>query len=188
MDGNNRKFHLHLDGVCPNLVRSSPCRYKGKQKTTIDNLTDRLMLIESQTIATNKLMLSRLGFHHSEILLRVCPMAAMQSLVCAWYFGEFSHVKHALIEGKKHSVTNPRRYLVPFNTTLALMQNKSSFSTSKTAGPLAIAICANVKQAALVVSAFAVFSGELDWRGVVGVCTVLTAGICCSLGKAQKST
>lgn len=122
-------------------------------------------------------------------------MAAMQSLAWAWHFDEFSIVQNAIMTNKKDTggVRANRAWscrtanLVLLNAMLAFTQNLSSFSTNKTVGALLIAICANIKQAAMVIVAFAAFGMELDWCGLAGVCTVLIAGICCSAGTALKA-
>lgn len=140
-------------------------------------IEEELTLTRLQTIATNRLMTDeKLKLHPLELLLRVCPLAAIQTLCCAYFAGEF-----AVLRGLMHEdgLSECLR-LVLMNACLAFLQNLSSFHTNKLAGALTMAICANVKQFCTVVLAMRIFETRLSTGGAFGILIVLSATSCYS--------
>ena len=78
-----------------------------------------------------------------EILLRMSPYAAMQSLLCAFAAGEFSGLFDLQSKGGLAPLT-----LIALlgNGMLAFALNVASFQTNKVAGALTISVCGNLKQ------------------------------------------
>lgn len=108
-----------------------------------------------------------------EILLRMCPLAAVQSVMYAYFTGEISTVYgHAQEVGG--AIPRATLFALAINATLAFAQNISSFQTNKIAGALTMTVCANLKQVLAVLLAIIIFDVRVGlWNGVGMVVTMV---------------
>jgi hypothetical protein len=95
-----------------------------------------------------------LKLHALEILLRMSPLAAMQSLLYAYLTGEVTLFRSYVQSG---SFTRPVAAALLGNGLLAFLLNISSFQTNKLAGALTITVCGNVKQCLTILLGIALF-------------------------------
>jgi hypothetical protein len=93
-------------------------------------------------------MTGRLRLPVYEVLLRMGPLAAVQSLILSAATGEFSKFLAYVDAG---SLTRERLGAVAGNGIFAFALNIASFQTNKLAGALTITICANTKQCLTIV-------------------------------------
>jgi hypothetical protein len=107
-----------------------------------------VLLTAVKTVATNKLLTGRLQMGPLEVLLRMCPLAAVQSLLYSALIGELSD-----FIGFVHTGALDRRTLlaVTGNGVLAFALNVTSFQANKVAGALSRTVCANLKQCLTIV-------------------------------------
>ena len=83
-----------------------------------------------------------------ELLLRMGPLAAVQSMLYSVLIGEFSEFLDFVDAGH---LTRDRIIAVSGNGILAFVLNVVSFETNKLAGALTLTICANLKQCLTIV-------------------------------------
>lgn len=95
-------------------------------------------------------MTGSLALPSIELLMRMSPLAALQSLIYATLSGELSAFAGAMSERPAGSATTTAIFLLG-NGLLAFLLNVSSFQTNKVAGALAISVCGNLKQVLTVV-------------------------------------
>ncbi len=126
-----------------------------------------VVLASAKTVASNRLMTGSLALSPLEILLRMSPLAAVQSLLIAIVTGEGDAFLAWVHEGN----LTPRYALaLASNGYLAFLLNITSFYTNKLAGALTITVCANLKQCLTIllgVMAFNVHVGVLNGCGMV---------------------
>lgn len=93
-----------------------------------------------------------------EVLLRMSPYAAIQSLTCAFVAGEFGGLSKMRSEGNIATWT-----LIGLlgNGVLAFALNVASFQTNKVAGALTISVCGNLKQCLTVLLGIIAFGVEV---------------------------
>lgn len=128
-----------------------------------------VVLSSLKTVVTNRLMTGSLALPAMEILLRMAPLAAIQSVLYAFATGELTSFIAYTNQGK----------LVPSlcvallgNGILACLLNFSSFQTNKIAGALTLTVAANLKQTLTIVLGIALFNvkvGPLNWIGIMTV-------------------
>lgn len=109
-----------------------------------------VLLAAIKSISSNRMMTGTLHLSALEILYRMSPLAAMQSLVCAGVIGEVGDARREFFaSGRFFSVTgkgNGFVMMLVLNALMAFLLNGISFYTNKIAGALTISVCANLKQ------------------------------------------
>lgn len=125
------------------------------------------ILAATKTIVTNRLMTGSLALPALEILLRMSPLAALQSLLIAYYTGELSAFSAWIEAGH---FTNFMALALVGNGMIAFLLNVSSFQTNKLAGALTITVCGNLKQCLTIICGIVLFNvkvGPLNALGMV---------------------
>ena len=126
-----------------------------------------------KSIATNRIMTGSLKLSPCEVLFRMSPLAAMQSLCYSWATGESSRVVAFIYEG---NLTTYSFWAVVGNGLVAFALNLSSFSTNKMAGALTLTVSANLKQCMTILLGIALFHVEVSTLNGLGMLiTVLGA-------------
>lgn len=108
-----------------------------------------VLLAAIKSISSNRMMTGTLHLSALEILYRMSPLAAMQSLVCAGMIGEVGDARREFASGRLLFITekgNGFVMMLVLNALMAFMLNGISFYTNKIAGALTISVCANLKQ------------------------------------------
>lgn len=95
-------------------------------------------------------MTGSLALPSIELLLRMSPLAALQSLIYATLSGELGAFASTMYDREPGSTMTTVVFLLG-NGLLAFLLNVSSFQTNKVAGALAISVCGNLKQVLTVV-------------------------------------
>ncbi|RDW87234.1 hypothetical protein BP5796_02928 [Coleophoma crateriformis] len=125
------------------------------------------VLAAVKTVTSNRLMTGNLALPALEILLRMTPLAALQSLLYAHLTGEIPKFYELVVAGQ---FSRTQAFVIFCNAFIAFLLNVSSFHTNKVAGALTISVCANVKQVATVLLGILVFDvrvGMLNGAGMV---------------------
>lgn len=129
-----------------------------------------VVLAAVKTVVTNRLMTGRLKLPAYEVILRMGPLAAGQSLVYSVLSGEFSefmmYVRQAKLDGNRFMA-------VAGNGILAFAVNIASFQTNKLAGALAMTVCANLKQCLTIVLGAAFWHIRLNAVNGAGIVLAL---------------
>jgi hypothetical protein len=129
-----------------------------------------VFLAALKTVATNKLLTGSLKLPALELLLRMSPLAAVQSLLWAFATGEVSAFLDFTAEGKM----NAGLILALLgNGFLAFMLNVTSFQTNKLAGALTLSVCGNVKQILTVILGIVLFKINVRPMNAVGMAIAL---------------
>ena len=133
------------------------------------------LIRHGKTVMTNRLMTGTLKLPLLEILLRMCPLAALQSLAYGTMTGEVRQLIRDY--NSPRSIPPKDMAAILLNGLLAFAQNLSSFQTNKVVGALTIAVCANVKQCMTILLAIAVFDVKVEMWNSLGMITAL-GGVC----------
>ncbi|KAI9667517.1 MAG: UAA transporter [Bathelium mastoideum] len=126
-----------------------------------------VILASIKTVATNRLMTGELALPALEVLLRMSPLAAVQSLMYACASGEASRLLDAVSQG---NISRWIWLVLAGNGFLAFLLNVSSFQTNKLAGALTISVCSNLKQCLTILLGIMLFDvkvGALNGLGMV---------------------
>lgn len=123
-----------------------------------------VVLAAVKTVVTNRLMTGALALPPLEFLLRMSPLAAIQSLLYAYFTGEGTRFMTYVEEG---SLTRSRMIALFINALIAFLLNISSFQTNKIAGALTMTVCGNVKQVLTVLLGIVLFGVKVGtWNGL----------------------
>jgi len=117
-----------------------------------------VVLAAIKTVATNRIMTGPLALPAMEVLLRMSPFAAMQSLACAIAAGELGNLNTMRAEG---NISLATVIALLGNGILAFALNVASFQTNKVAGALTMSICGNLKQCLTVGLGIVAFGVEV---------------------------
>ena len=134
-----------------------------------------VILSSLKTVLSNQLLTGRLALSALEILLRMSPLAALQSLLYAVITGEVSTFLEWLVQGQFEF---PEALFLAGNGQLAFLLNISSFYTNKIAGALTVTVCANLKQCLTVLLGILLFDVKVGlWNGAGMLMTLFGAAI-----------
>jgi len=125
-----------------------------------------VVLAAIKTVASNRLMTGSLKLPPLEILLRMSPLAALQSLVLAKATGELhAFTLYASAGNLKSAVV----LALLGNGILAFVLNISSFQTNKLAGALTLTVAGNLKQCLTILLGIALFDVRVGWVNGFGM-------------------
>ncbi|KAI5247788.1 TPT-domain-containing protein [Aureobasidium subglaciale] len=129
-----------------------------------------VFLAALKTVATNKLLTGSLKLPALELLFRMCPLAAIQSLLWATATGEVSRFLTFAAQG---NLTTGLIFALLGNGFLAFLLNVTSFQTNKLAGALTLSVCGNVKQVLTVVLGIVVWDLVVRPMNALGMVVAL---------------
>jgi hypothetical protein len=129
------------------------------------------ILAAVKTIATNRLMTGSLALPPLELLLRMSPLAAIQSVAISFLSGESSQF-FEWAEGRNLSF--PLAVALVGNGIIAFMLNVSSFQTNKIAGALTMTVTGNVKQCLTVLLGIVLFNVQINMVNGAGMMIALS--------------
>ncbi|KAL9066063.1 MAG: hypothetical protein Q9157_007264 [Trypethelium eluteriae] len=134
-----------------------------------------VILASIKTVVTNRLMTGELALPPLEILLRMSPLAALQSLMYATASGEVSRIMVSINAGEISSLA---WLALAGNGFLAFLLNVSSFQTNKLAGALTISVCSNLKQCLTILLGIVLFDVKVGlWNGLGMLVTLAGAAV-----------
>ena len=129
-----------------------------------------VVLASVKTIASNRLMTGTLALPALEILLRMSPLAAVQSLVYSISTGE---AEDFLVYVYAGHLTTSDIVALAGNGILAFFLSVASLHTNKLAGALTMTVCANLKQCLTVLLGIAVFHTRVSLLNGCGMLITL---------------
>ena len=128
------------------------------------------ILASVKTIASNRLMTGTLALPALEILLRMSPLAAIQSLLYSISTGE---AEKFLVYVNTGHLTASDIVALAGNGILAFLLSVASLHTNKLAGALTMTVCANLKQCMTVLLGIAVFHNRVGFLNACGMLITL---------------
>lgn len=132
-----------------------------------------VVLAAGKTIVSNRIMTGNLALSALEILLRMSPLAAMQSLLYSLMTGESARFYGFVAEGH---LSVGMVLALAGNGFIAFLLNVSSFQTNKLAGALTITVAGNLKQCLTILLGIALFDVKVGFLNGLGMLmTVLGA-------------
>jgi len=149
----HRKTYLSL---IPTIIGVALATYGDYYYTRLGFLLTLLgvVLAAVKTVTSNRLMTGSLKLPPLEILLRMSPLAAMQSLMLARATGELHAFSSYVSAGK---LTMTVLFALLGNGVLAFVLNISSFQTNKLAGALTLTVAGNLKQCLTILLGIVLF-------------------------------
>jgi drug/metabolite transporter (DMT)-like permease len=149
-----------------------------------------VILAAFKTIVTNRMMTGSLALSFWEILLRMSPLAFVQSLIYAYFTGELARftlflqndlfAPHPAVSATSAAArTTPLGFVFILlgNGFLAFALNVSSFSTNKVAGALTMTVCANIKQCLTIILGILLFNVRLNMMNLWGILITVLGGV-----------
>ena len=134
-----------------------------------------VILSALKTVMSNRVMTGCLVLPTLEVLLRLSPLAAFQSLLYAVVTGEAQAFRIYVADG---NLTLGRSVVLAGNGLLAFVLNVASFHTNKMAGALTMTVCANVKQCMTILLGIVLFGVQIGTLNGYGILVTLAgAGI-----------
>lgn len=144
-------------------------------------------LVFLKTVTTNRLMTGSLALPSMELLFRMAPLAAVQSLIFGIVAGELPILSQAMSERTADGSILRTLCTVAFilgNGLLALVLNIASFQTNKIAGALTITVAGNLKQAITLALGIIVF-GDFAINLLNGMGIFLVLAGCAFFSKVE---
>lgn len=142
-----------------------------------------VILTSVKAIATNRLLTGSRSLDALEVLARMSPLAAAQSVFVGLLLGEVSSVMEAARQG---ALTSGFCSAVLANSTLALLLNISSFNVNKLAGALAQSVSGNVKQCLTVLLAIPLFGVQVGLVDGLGMAVTLAGAAAFSFAELRQ--
>ena len=135
------------------------------------------VLASTKTVITNRMQTAGMHISAMDLLHRLSPLAAIQSTIVAYYFGELdSFQKFAMEPGNMNQKTI---IILLINATMALGLNIASFTANKKAGALTMTVAANVKQILTVLLAIMFWHLKVGWVNACGKFKEYPLGLLC---------
>ncbi|KAG8531342.1 uncharacterized protein KY384_002971 [Bacidia gigantensis] len=144
-----------------------------------------VILAALKTVATNRLMTGNLKLPALELLFRMSPLAAIQSLVFALFAGELAGFFNWVAQG---SLSVSYGSALAGNGLLAFFLNIASLHTNKLAGALTMSICANLKQCLTVLLGIVLFDTKIGVVSAWGMVVTLAGAAVYSKVELQLKT
>lgn len=143
------------------------------------------ILAAVKTVATNRLMTGLLALPPLELLLRMSPLAAIQSVGISLLSGEISQFAEWSNAG---NLTTFIAIALVGNGFLAFLLNVSSFQTNKIAGALTMTVCGNVKQCLTVLLGIVLFNVQINLVNGAGMVVALSGAAWYSSLEMRRKT
>ena len=125
------------------------------------------ILAAVKTVVTNRMQTAGLHLTALEILYRLSPLAAIQSLLVSYFHGEVNAFQEFANQPGNLSIKAILILLI--NAAMAFGLNMSSFTANKKAGALTMTVAANVKQILTVLLSVAFWHLEIGFMNAVGM-------------------
>lgn len=127
-----------------------------------------VVLAATKSVAMNRLITGTLKLSPLELLYRMSPLAAVQSLLVAFANGELQMAQNA--RESDSGLTSSFFAIIGVNAIMAFSLNWVSFETNKVAGALTISVCANLKQILTILLGMVMFRVRVVPLQGIGMC------------------
>lgn len=147
----------------------------GRSTTTLGFILTVLgaILAAIKTVVTNRVQVGRLKLHPLDLLLRMSPLAFMQTVIYAYLKGELDDIREYTRAGM---FTSGVAWGLILNGSIAFFLNVVSFTANKKTSALTMTVAANVKQVLSIVMAVMIFSYNITITRGIGILLTLFGG------------
>jgi Triose-phosphate Transporter family len=133
------------------------------------------LLAAAKTILTNRIQVNNASpLHPLDLLLRMSPLAFLQSIFFAILIGEPTKLTALLSTMPSHAQSTLALKLA-INGALAFGLNYGSYAANKKTSPLTMTVAANVKQCLSIILGVWAFNLHVGWMNAAGI-TALVGG------------
>ncbi|CAG8547780.1 7210_t:CDS:2, partial [Paraglomus brasilianum] len=123
------------------------------------------LLAALKTVVTNRVLVGRLKLHPFDLLLRMSPLAFVQTVIYAYVTGELNRVRTF----SKNSMTTSLVIALMTNGVIAFFLNYVSFTANKKTSPLTMTVAGNVKQVLSIILAVVIFNLTITPTNGLGI-------------------
>ncbi|KAF9366636.1 UAA transporter [Mortierella sp. NVP85] len=134
------------------------------------------VLAAVKTVVTNRIQVGKLKLHPLDLLLRMSPLAFVQTVIFSWMKGELDEV----VSWCKTEISYKLVLALTVNGIIAFLLNYVSFTANKKTSALTMTVAANVKQVLSIVIAVVVFNTKIGFLNGLGIVMTLLGGACYS--------
>jgi drug/metabolite transporter (DMT)-like permease len=130
------------------------------------------ILAALKTIVTNLVQVGKLRLHPLDLLLRMSPLACIQTVIYAWLTGEAD----AVIAFTKRDMDGYLLLALCANGLIAFLLNIVSFTANKKTSALTMTVAGNIKQVLSIVLAVFIFNLTITGMNALGIALTLIGG------------
>lgn len=130
------------------------------------------VLAAIKTVVTNRVQVGRTKLHPLDLLLRMSPLAFVQTMIYSYVTGEMAQVR----EFYHTSFSWGLCFALLMNGIIAFFLNVVSFTANKKTSALTMTVAGNVKQVLSIVLAVIIFKLHITWMNALGILLTLAGG------------
>lgn len=130
------------------------------------------VLAAIKTVVTNRVQVGRLKLHPLDLLLRMSPLAFIQTMIYSYVTGEMTEV----VEFCQTKLTFSVILALLINGIIAFFLNVVSFTANKKTSALTMTVAGNVKQVLSIVLAVMIFNLNITFMNLTGIMLTLAGG------------
>ncbi|GAN09056.1 conserved hypothetical protein [Mucor ambiguus] len=130
------------------------------------------VLAAIKTVVTNRVQVGRLKLHPLDLLLRMSPLAFVQTMVYSYVTGEMAEVT----EFCRTRLTMSLCFALLINGVMAFFLNVVSFTANKKTSALTMTVAGNVKQVLSIILAVIIFNLNITFTNLIGIMLTLAGG------------
>jgi drug/metabolite transporter (DMT)-like permease len=130
------------------------------------------VLAAIKTVVTNRVQVGRLKLHPLDLLLRMSPLAFIQTMIYSYVTGEMTEV----VEFCQTKLTFSVIIALLINGIIAFFLNVVSFTANKKTSALTMTVAGNVKQVLSIVLAVIIFNLNITFMNLAGIMLTLVGG------------
>ncbi|EPB91397.1 hypothetical protein HMPREF1544_01718 [Mucor circinelloides 1006PhL] len=130
------------------------------------------VLAAIKTVVTNRVQVGRLKLHPLDLLLRMSPLAFVQTMIYSYVTGEMAEVT----EFCRTRLTMSLCFALLINGVMAFFLNVVSFTANKKTSALTMTVAGNVKQVLSIILAVIIFNLNITFTNLIGIMLTLAGG------------
>ncbi|CAG8458615.1 118_t:CDS:10 [Ambispora gerdemannii] len=130
------------------------------------------ILAALKTVVTNRVQVGRLKLHPLDLLLRMSPLAFVQTVIYAYVTGELNRVRSF----SRTEMTSSLVVALVTNGIIAFFLNYVSFTANKKTSALTMTVAGNVKQVLSIILAVVIFNLTITPTNGLGIFLTLCGG------------
>ncbi|KAL7319997.1 hypothetical protein PS15m_003069 [Mucor circinelloides] len=130
------------------------------------------VLAAIKTVVTNRVQVGRLKLHPLDLLLRMSPLAFVQTMIYSYVTGEMAEVT----EFCRTRLTMSLCFALLINGIMAFFLNVVSFTANKKTSALTMTVAGNVKQVLSIILAVIIFNLNITFTNLIGIMLTLAGG------------
>ncbi|KAI7866285.1 triose-phosphate transporter family-domain-containing protein [Spinellus fusiger] len=130
------------------------------------------VLAALKTVVTNRVQVGRLKLHPLDLLLRMSPLAFVQTMIYSYVTGEMAQVQQFY----RANFTLSLFFALLMNGIFAFFLNVVSFTANKKTSALTMTVAGNVKQVLSIILAVIIFKLNITLVNSAGILLTLAGG------------